>query len=86
MLGLLWADEARAIAGRKGCLSNKRQSLTGLLPELALRLTGAEILEEVCRELRARSTRFKADPPIIDKGRAAITPPNLFGKPAERVA
>lgn len=86
MLNLIWADEARAIAGRKGCLSNKRQSLTSLLPELALRLTGAEILEEVCRELRSRSTKFKADPPVYDAKRIETRAPNLFGAPisAER--
>lgn len=86
MLSLVWADEARAIAGRKGCLANKRQSLTSLLPELALRLTGAEILEEVCRQLRSRPTAFKADPPIYDAAR--VGSPNLFGNlvPAEQPA
>lgn len=87
MLNLIWADEARAIASRKGCLSNKWQTLTSLMPELALRLTGAEILEEVCRELRGRPTKFKADAPIYDKQRIPTTPPNLFGKPTvEHVA
>lgn len=79
MLNLIWADEARAIAARKGCLSNKRQSLTSLLPELALRLTGSEILEEVCRELRSRPTKFKADAPVYDAPRTRAAPPNLFG-------
>lgn len=82
MLNLLWADEARAIAGRKGCLSNKRQPLNRLLPELALHLTGAEILEEVCRELRGRSTRFKSDAPVYEGPRSPRRAPNLFGKPA----
>lgn len=82
MLGLVWADEARAIAGRKGCLSNKRQSLASLLPELALRLTGGEILEEVCRELRSRPTKFKADPPVYEGAKPEKRSlPNLFGAP-----
>ncbi|MBR1122151.1 hypothetical protein JQ628_11550 [Bradyrhizobium lablabi] len=77
MLGLLWADEARAIAARKGCLSGKRTPLHTVLPELALRLTGAEILNEVCRELRGRSTKFKADEPIRLEPQASAVP-NLF--------
>jgi hypothetical protein len=78
MLGLLWADEARAIAARKGCLSRKRTPLHTVLPELALRLTGAEILEEVCRELRGRSTKFKADEPFRSTSDAPHQIPNLF--------
>lgn len=78
MLGLLWADEARTIAGRKGCLPNKRSPLNTVLPELALRLTGAEILSEVCRELRGRPTKYKADAPIRT-GSEPARMPNLFG-------
>lgn len=64
MLHLIWAEEARAIAARHGCLSNKRQTLSSLLPVLAKRLTGQEILTGVCRELRGRGTAHKADAPI----------------------
>lgn len=84
MLELLWADEARSIAARKGCLSDKRTPRHTVIPELALRLTGAEILEEVCRELRGRGTRFKADAPIRDASHRVTRQPNLFGPlPAE---
>jgi hypothetical protein len=79
MLELLWADEARAIAARKGCLSGKYTPRHAVIPELALRLTGAEILEEVCRELRGRPTKFKADAPIRDAAMAPRGAPNLFG-------
>lgn len=81
MLGLLWADEARAIAARKGCLSGKRTPLHTVIPELALRLTGAEILGEVCRELRGRPTKFKADEPVMLSPSANESPrrtPSLF--------
>jgi hypothetical protein len=84
MLGLLWADEARAIAARKGCLAGKRTPLQTVMPELALRLTGAEILAEVCRELRGRGTKFKADAPIRldeDLARPRLRP-TLFGASA----
>lgn len=79
MLELLWADEARSIAARKGCLSGKNTPRHAVIPELALRLTGAEILEEVCRELRGRSTKFKADAPVRDASHRLTRPPNLFG-------
>lgn len=84
MLRLLWAEEARAIASRKGCLSGKRTPLHTILPELALRLTGAEILEEVCRELRGRPTKFKADDPIRHIGEKPRIAPNLFRAEEER--
>lgn len=80
MLELLWADEARSIAARKGCLSGKYVPRHTVIPELALHLTGAEILEEVCRELRGRSTKFKADAPIRDEAsRRLARTTNLFG-------
>lgn len=79
MLHLLWAEEARAIAGRKSCLSNKRQPLHSVVPELALHLTGKEILEEVCRELRGRYTAYTADEPVYCERRPMPAyAPNLF--------
>lgn len=88
MLGLLWADEARAIAARKGCLSGKRTPLHTVLPELALRLTGAEILAEVCRELRGRATKFKADDPIRNASGSAIDTrtPTFFRSEASSIS
>lgn len=86
MLRLLWADEARSIAVRKGCVSGKRVPLHTVLPELALRLTGSEILEEVCRELRGRPTRFKADEPIRLANEEPRHAPNLFRVEPERSA
>lgn len=79
MLHLIWADEARSIAARKGCLTGPRQTLESLVRELALVLTGYEILTEVCRELRSRPTKNKADAPIADPSFRPRKSPNLFG-------
>ncbi|WP_421724765.1 hypothetical protein [Bauldia sp.] len=64
MLDLLWADEARALASRHRVSYGPRTPCYKLLPELARLLTGDEIVEGVCRELRARDAFWKADPPI----------------------
>jgi hypothetical protein len=55
MLELLWADETRAVATRKRVSHAKRAPQYTLMPELARLLTGQEIIEEVCRELRGRA-------------------------------
>lgn len=66
MLDILWAGEARAIAERHRLDVGKRSSLGTTLPALAANLTGAQILREVCTELRARPTMVEAsDPPIV---------------------
>lgn len=62
MLHLLWRDEAVAIAARMRVAIAKREPLRNIVPELARKLTGDEIVREVCRELRARAA-FPAHPP-----------------------
>lgn len=64
MLSLLWAAEARNIAGRMKVSASLRTPLYKLLPELAAHMTGREIVREVCTELRARRAFWRADPPI----------------------
>lgn len=68
MLHLLWRDELAAIAGRKRIDQSKRATIGFLLPLLARKLTGDEIVEEVCRELRGRAAfAAESDPPIWDE-------------------
>lgn len=65
MLELLWASEARQIAGRFRVPSTQSTPLYKLLPELARKLTGDEIVAQVCQELRARDAfpKGKDHPP-----------------------
>ncbi len=71
MLHLLWADEARNVAARLRISHSKSAPLYSIVPEIARKATGDEIVREVCRELRARDAFPKAkdhpssDPPII---------------------
>lgn len=77
MLRLLWADEARRIAGRMRISASIRDPLYKLLPLLAQGLTGREIVTEVCRELRGRDAFPRAaghpssDAPITLAGQCA---------------
>lgn len=66
MLCLLLAPEVRRIAHRLGISYKSRTSGQKIREDLAFRLPGQTIVREVCRELRARNTRWPADPPIID--------------------
>ena len=65
MLRLLWLAELRSIAVRRGLHTGRgRVTCDGLRWVLARRLTGDEIVTEVCRELRGRDAFWRADPPI----------------------
>lgn len=66
MLHLLWAEEARQIAFRHRLDVTKRTPQHTVTPMLALKLTGEQILHEVCRELRGRNAFWKADAPIYE--------------------
>ena len=68
MLDLLWRDELAAVAARKRLDYTRRAPIGTLLPLLARKLTGDEIVIEVCRELRSRDAFWKADPPEPDTG------------------
>lgn len=63
MLRLLWAEEARAIAARHQLDVSKRTPLYKVLPIIAAKLTGEEIMRGVCAELRGRNAFWKADAP-----------------------
>jgi hypothetical protein len=89
-LALLWRNELHAVAVRHGLLSAKaRTPAYSIEPLLARRLTGDQIIAEVCHELRSRDRgRFcgsadqalwKADPPIGGRVRAEPPPDLLVG-------
>lgn len=65
MLHLLWAEETRAIAKRHRLDVTSRTPQHQMLPMLALKLSGEQIMREVCTELRGRNAFWKADAPII---------------------
>lgn len=75
MLNLLWAAEARNVAARLRVSHTKSTPLYSIVPEIARKATGDEIVREVCRELRARDAFPKAkdhppsDPPITGDDR-----------------
>jgi hypothetical protein len=63
-LYLLIGSELLSICKRRGLPSRSRMRTTDLFILIARRLTGDEIVQEVCRELRARSNAWTADAPI----------------------
>ena len=64
MLCLLLSPEVRAVARRRGFAYPSRTPAYKVRQDLALRMTGESIRDEVCRELRARRTNWPADPPV----------------------
>src|SRR5262249_26543604 len=64
MLDILWRAELNNIATRKRLYQGRRGTMTFLSELIARACTGKEIVEEVCRELRAREARWIADPAI----------------------
>lgn len=93
MLHLLWRDEAYAIAVRKRLVAPRSRTPQWQLNKLlARKLTGDEIVAEVCRELRARGEGrngkafWRSDPPIGAEPSVASTPApvaaGLFGAAA----
>lgn len=73
LLNLLWRDELHAVAVRRGLSAPKSRDPIGkLTPLLARKLTGDEIVTEVCRQLRARDQGrmgkafWRADPAILE--------------------
>lgn len=63
MLNLLWAEELRAEAERAGLQPSRRESRSPLMQRLWLSLTGQQLVEAVCRQLRGREFA-EADPVI----------------------
>lgn len=65
MLDILWAGELREIGHRHRFDFGSRARMSDMLPVIAAKLTGEQIVAEVCRELRSRPTNHKADPQVI---------------------
>jgi hypothetical protein len=63
MLNLLWRDELWLEAGRANLQPSKRESRSPLMHRMWHSMTGREIVEAVCRQLRSR-TFAEADPAV----------------------
>jgi hypothetical protein len=73
LLDILWADELRAIGNRHLFGFTKKSTMGHMLPVLAAKLTGEQILHEACHELRGRPTfNLASDAQICE--RAAAVP------------
>lgn len=70
LLELLWQAELEAEAFRAGVVNRRRIPRDGLKRALWENLTGLQVVEAVCRQLRARPFA-EADAPIFEKERAA---------------
>lgn len=74
MLDLLWAEELRGVADRVGLNAPPRATMVENIGNIAQHATGAQVVREVCRELRARDAFPKnpkhppSDPPVCEEG------------------
>lgn len=64
-LHLLWRDELAAEAMRHGIGANARSTVGYLIGEMCWLMSGREIAQAVCRQLRAR-TFVEADAPVTE--------------------
>lgn len=64
-LGLLWRSELVAEAQRHGIDATRRMDMVAISSQMAWQMTGREIAEAVCRQLRARSFP-EADAPMFE--------------------
>lgn len=69
MLGMLWAEELRAECHRHGVAATSRSSRSPMIADLVWSLTGREVVEAVCRQLRARE--FARADPVVAHSEAA---------------
>ncbi|AZN72273.1 hypothetical protein D5400_14190 [Georhizobium profundi] len=69
LLGLLWREELCDEARRHSVSVGSRATRHSMICEMVWRMTGREIAEAVCRQLRQRSFA-EADTPIADEGGA----------------
>ena len=63
MLGLLWRSELMAECGRHRISCSLRSNMTTMIEQMAWLMTGREIAEAVCRQLRGRPFP-EADAPL----------------------
>ena len=69
MLQMLWASELREECGRHRIAANSRATCPWMIREMAMLMTGREVRDAVCRQLRARSFA-EADAPIYELTKA----------------
>lgn len=66
LLQLLWRSELIEECERRGIASGRRDTMNDMIRDMVWLMTGREIAEAVCRQLRKR--RFpEADAPILDQ-------------------
>lgn len=70
LLELCWKDELLAECYRHRIAATSRTTVINMIRDMAWLMTGKEIAQAVCRQLRARSFP-EADIPIIEEARAA---------------
>jgi hypothetical protein len=63
LLKMLWATELQSECYRHRIATTARSTRFTMIREMALMMTGREVAQAVCRQLRAR-TFAEADPPI----------------------
>ncbi len=64
LLSLLWVAELRDEAHRHGVPCTAKSTHRHLVTALAERLSAAERIRAVCRQLRSRDALWRADPPV----------------------
>lgn len=74
MLGLLWRAELLAECGRHRISCGPRTNMDSMIEQMAWLMTGREIAEAVCRQLRARPFP-EADAPIVEDRKMAEVQP-----------
>lgn len=72
LLFLLWRDELMQEAGRHGIGFGKKARVPDLVHLMAWHMTGRQVAEAVCRQLRARAFP-EADAPILAAEPAALS-------------
>lgn len=65
MLGMLWASELRAECARHRLACDARRTMPVMVADMVWNMTGREICEAVCRQLRQRAF-VRADAPIVE--------------------
>lgn len=77
MLEMLWRDELASVCYRHGFAATSRSTRPTMIYDLAMGLTGREIKQAVCTELRGR-VFAEADPPMGDAVPDSAPQPELF--------
>lgn len=79
-LKMLWAEELRAECARHRLATSRRSTRSSMIYDLAWLLTGREVVQAVCRQLRCRAF-VEADPPV--EASPAYSPKSLRKQAAQ---